>query len=112
MVQGKSKFLKIYTDCISHQAEIYFLDNKELSKMKDKDCAKEIAVLAQESNSQFDFTVGQIVKMGQYPYKSMFEDYSKKDLQMVRDMLKKVGLDGYSDRSFSNLSERERNINS
>ena len=84
------------------------LDNKELSKMKDKDCAKEIAVLAQESNSQFDFTVEQIVKMGRYPYKSMFEDYSKKDLQMVRDMLKKVGLDGYSDRSFSNLSGGEK----
>ena len=46
--------------------------------------------------------------MGRYPYKSMFEDYSKKDLQMVRDMLKKVGLDGYSDRSFSNLSGGEK----
>ena len=46
--------------------------------MKDKDCAKEIAVLAQESNSQFDFTVEQIVKMGRYPYKSIFEDYSKR----------------------------------
>ena len=68
--------------------------------MKDKDCAKEIAVLAQESNSQFDFTVEQIVKMGRYPYKSIFEDYSKEDLKMVKDMLKKVGLDNYSDRSF------------
>ena len=76
--------------------------------MKDKDCAKEIAVLAQEGNTQFDFTVEQIVKMGRYPYKSIFEDYSKEDLYMVSDMLKKVGLENYSNRSFSNLSGGEK----
>lgn len=105
---GKSTLLKniyrLYKPC---SGEI-LLDNKCLSEMKDKDCAKEIAVLAQESNSQFDFTVEQIVKMGRYPYKSVFEDYSKEDLQMVYDMLKKVGLDNYSDRSFSNLSGGEK----
>lgn len=105
---GKSTLLKnIYRLYKPTGGEI-FLDNKELSKMKDKDCAKEIAVLAQESNSQFDFTVEQIVKMGRYPYKSVFEDYSKDDLKMVSDMLKKVGLDNYSDRSFSNLSGGEK----
>ena len=105
---GKSTLLKniyrLYKPC---SGEI-LLDNKKLSQMKDKDCAKEIAVLAQESNSQFDFTVEQIVKMGRYPYKSVFEDYSKEDLKMVKDMLKKVGLDNYSDRSFSNLSGGEK----
>ena len=105
---GKSTLLKNIYRLYKPSSGNILLDNKELSKMKDKDCAKEIAVLAQESNSQFDFTVEQIVKMGRYPYKSMFEDYSKKDLQMVRDMLKKVGLDGYSDRSFSNLSGGEK----
>lgn len=105
---GKSTLLKniyrLYKPC---SGEI-LLDNKDLSTMKDKECAKEIAVLAQESSSQFDFTVEQIVKMGRYPYKSIFEDYSKEDLKMVEDMLKKVGLDNYSERSFSNLSGGEK----
>lgn len=105
---GKSTLLKNIYRLYKPSSGNILLDNKELSKMKDKDCAKEIAVLAQESNSQFDFTVEQIVKMGRYPYKSIFEDYSKKDLQMVRDMLKRVGLDGYSNRSFSNLSGGEK----
>ncbi|MEK4426124.1 ABC transporter ATP-binding protein [Solibacillus sp. FSL K6-1523] len=105
---GKSTLLKnIYRLYKPASGEI-LLDSKELSKMKNKDCAKEIAVLAQEGNSQFDFTVEQIVKMGRYPYKSAFEDYSKEDLKMVSDMLKKVGLDNYSDRSFSNLSGGEK----
>lgn len=105
---GKSTLLKnIYRLYKPSSGEI-FLDNKNLSKMKDKECAREIAVLAQESNSQFDFTVEQIVKMGRYPYKSTFEDYSKNDLQMVKEMLEKVGLDNYGDRSFSNLSGGEK----
>ena len=105
---GKSTLLKnIYRLYKPSSGEI-LLDNKNLFKMKDKDCAKEIAVLAQESNSQFDFTVEQIVKMGRYPYKSMFEEYSKEDLKMVYDMLEKVGLENYKDRSFLNLSGGEK----
>ncbi|MCR8745541.1 ABC transporter ATP-binding protein [Romboutsia lituseburensis] len=105
---GKSTLLKNIYRLYKPTNGSIFLDNKDLSTMKDKDCAKEIAVLAQESNTHFDFTVEQIVKMGRYPYKSVFEDYSKEDLNMVKDMLKKVGLDNYTDRSFSQLSGGEK----
>lgn len=105
---GKSTLLKNLYRLYKPSSGRITLDNKDLIKMKDKDCAKEIAVLAQESNSQFDFTVEQIVKMGRYPYKSIFEDYSKSDLQMVKDTLEKVGLNNYSNRSFSNLSGGEK----
>ena len=80
---GKSTLLKNIYRLYKPSSGKIILDNKDLSKMKDKECAKEIAVLAQESNSQFDFTVEQIVKMGRYPYKSVIEDYSKDDLKMV-----------------------------
>lgn len=105
---GKSTILKNIYRLYKPDSGKLILNNKDLSTMKDKDCAKEIAVLAQESNSQFDFTVEQIVKMGRYPYKSVFEDYSKKDIDMVNNMLKRVGLDNYSDRSFSKLSGGEK----
>ena len=105
---GKSTLLKNIYRLYKPSSGSITLDNKDLSKMKDKECAKEIAVLAQESNSQFDFTVEQIVKMGRYPYKSVFEDYSKSDIKMVKEMLEKVGLNDYSSRSFSNLSGGEK----
>lgn len=105
---GKSTILKNIYRLYKPDSGQILLDNKNLLNMKDKDCAKEIAVLAQESNSQFDFTVEQIVKMGRYPYKSVFEDYSKKDLDMVTDMLKRVGLEAYVGRSFSKLSGGEK----
>ena len=105
---GKSTLLKNIYRLYKPSSGSILLDNKELSKMKDKDCAKEIAVLAQESNTHFDFTVEQIVKMGRYPYKSVFEDYSKADLQMVKEMLRKVGLESFGERSFSELSGGEK----
>ena len=105
---GKSTLLKNIYRLYKPSSGSILLDNKELAKMKDKDCAKEIAVLAQESNTHFDFTVEQIVKMGRYPYKSVFEDYSKDDLQMVKEMLQKVGLESFGERSFSELSGGEK----
>ena len=105
---GKSTLLKNIYRFYKPTSGTILLDNKELRTMKDKDCAKEIAVLAQESNSHFDFTVKQIVKMGRYPYKSIFEDYSKNDLEIVNEMLGKVGLEEYKDREFSSLSGGEK----
>lgn len=105
---GKSTLLKNIYRLYKPSSGSIILDNRELEKMKDKECAKEIAVLAQESNTHFDFTVEEIVKMGRYPYKSVFENYSKADLQMVKEMLQKVGLESYSDRSFSKLSGGEK----
>lgn len=105
---GKSTLLKNIYRIYKPSSGTILIDNKDLNKMKDKECAKEIAVLSQESNSQFDFTVEQIVKMGRYPYKSIFEDYSKKDLDMVEKMLNKVGLKDYKHSNFSNLSGGEK----
>lgn len=105
---GKSTLLKNIYRLYKPSSGHIVLDNKELAKMKDKDCAKEIAVLAQENSTHFDFTVEQIVKMGRYPYKSVFEDYSKDDINMVKEMLEKVGLESYRDRDFSQLSGGEK----
>ncbi|RDY24906.1 ABC transporter ATP-binding protein [Romboutsia maritimum] len=105
---GKSTLLKNIYRIYKPDSGQISIDNRDLLQMKDKDCAKEIAVLAQESNTQFDFTVEQIVKMGRYPYKSVFEDYSTKDLDMVKEMLNRVGLTNHADRSFANLSGGEK----
>lgn len=105
---GKSTLLKnIYRLHQPDEGSVLF-NQKPLHKMKNKECAKEIAVLAQETQTQFEFTVEQIVKMGRYPYKSVFEDYSKEDIEMVDQMLVKVGLQEYRHRLFSGLSGGEK----
>ena len=46
--------------------------------------------------------------MGRYPYKSIFENYSKKDRNIAIEMLKKVGMKDYIGRNFKNLSGGEK----
>lgn len=105
---GKSTLLKNIYRVYKPSSGKIILDERVLSKLKEKECAQKIAVLAQESNTYFDFTVEQIVKMGRYPYKSIFEDYSKEDLQIVRQTLEKVGLENDMNRTFSTLSGGEK----
>lgn len=105
---GKSTLLKNIYRVYKPSSGKIILDERVLSKLKEKECAQKIAVLAQESNTYFDFTVEQIVKMGRYPYKSIFEDYSKEDMQIVRQTLEKVGLENDMNRTFSTLSGGEK----
>ncbi|MDK0709574.1 ABC transporter ATP-binding protein [Clostridium perfringens] len=105
---GKSTLLKnIYRLYKPKSGEIN-IDQENILKMSPKEVAKRLAVLAQESASEFDFKVEDVVKMGRYPYKLVFEDYSKSDINMVDEMLRKVGLENCKNRSFNSLSGGEK----
>ena len=86
---------------------IYF-EGEDLLKISSKDRAKKIAVLAQESGGQFDFSVQQVVEMGRYPHKNTLENYSKHDLEIVDRVLYEMKLDNYRERSFNTLSGGEK----
>ena len=61
---GKSTLLKnIYRMLTPTSGEI-LLDGKSLIKMSNRKMAERLAVVAQESEANFDFTVGEVVQMG------------------------------------------------
>lgn len=105
---GKSTLLKNIYRIYKPKSGKIIIGEKDMENMSHKEIARELAVLAQETTSEFDFKVEDVVKMGRYPYKSIFEDYSKKDMEMVSEMLKKVGLNGFEERSFKSLSGGEK----
>lgn len=105
---GKSTLLKNIYGVYTNFTGNILIDNLSLKKMSKKERAKKIAVLAQEEEHQFDFSVKEIVKMGRYPYKKFFEEYSSEDENIVNEMLKKTGMDKYSERDFNTLSGGEK----
>ncbi len=105
---GKSTLLKNIYRVYKPSSGKILLDARALCQIKEKECAQKIAVLAQEEGTYFDFTVEQMVRMGRYPYKSIFENYTKEDLKITNQMLRKVGLENKKDRSFSKLSGGEK----
>ena len=105
---GKSTMLKsIYGVNKPSGGDIYF-EGENLLKISGKERAKKIAVLAQESSGQFDFSVQQVVEMGRYPHKNALENYSKQDLEIVDKVLKEMKLEDYKERSFNTLSGGEK----
>ena len=105
---GKSTLLKNIYGVLAPSSGDIFINDKNIKKINRKERAKKIAVLSQEDREDFDFSIENIVEMGRYPYKSIFENYSKKDRNIAIEMLKKVGMKDYIGRNFKNLSGGEK----
>lgn len=105
---GKSTMLKSIYGVNKPSGGNILFEGEDLLKMPSKDRAKKIAVLAQESGGQFDFSVQQVVEMGRYPHKNALENYSKYDLEIVDRVLKEMRLEDYRERSFNTLSGGEK----
>lgn len=69
---GKSTLLKqIYRVLKPTKGKIY-LKNFDIEEISSKEIAKQMAVLPQENQSDFDYTVREIILMGRFPYHSIF----------------------------------------
>ena len=105
---GKSTLLKnIYRMLTPTSGEI-LLDGKSLIKMSNRKMAERLAVVAQESEANFDFTVGEVVQMGRYPRKKMMEAANDEDREIVKQSLGMVSMDEFLERSFLTLSGGEK----
>ncbi len=105
---GKSTLLKnIYRVLRPTKGSIY-LNSKDISQQTNKQVAKELAVVSQEFDYGFDFSVRQIVLMGRYPLKEFYELENKEDERIVDLALERVGLKSFKERSFLTLSGGEK----
>lgn len=105
---GKSTVLKnIYRALHPSQGEIR-LDGENIGLMSYKNLALKIAVVGQENEVPFDFSVKEIVAMGRSPHKKMFELDTKKDKEIVLHALEHVGLHGMENHNFLHLSGGEK----
>src|SRR5580698_4061524 len=76
---GKSTILKaVYRVHRPTQGHV-LLDGVDLLAMDAKQAARRLAVVAQESVVEFDFTVFEMVMIGRTPHKSAFERDSEHD---------------------------------
>ena len=105
---GKSTLLKNIYRFFKYDSGDIKLKNIELYDYSSKNLAKEMAVLAQKQNMNFDFSVEEIVEMGRYAYKnSIFEVEKNKNSEFVGNALNAVGMYNMKDRSFLSLSGGE-----
>lgn len=90
---GKSTLLKnIYKMLTPDSGEI-LLDGESMIHMSNRQMAQKIAVVSQENNANFDFTVAEVVQMGRYPRKKLMEGANDQDRIIVKESLEMVGME-------------------
>jgi len=105
---GKSSLLKCIYGVITPDDGAVHLDGEDIRRMKARDLARKIAVVQQEMASEVHFTVLEIVLMGRHPHRHPFEGYNQEDLDIARESLCRIGLEGMEKRSFPTLSGGEK----
>ena len=105
---GKSTLLKNIYRALSPDDGTIILDGENLLKMKHKKSAQKLAVVGQENEVPFDFSVEEIVSMGRSPHKKLFDADTKQDIYMVHHALEHLGMENMAKRNFQKLSGGEK----
>lgn len=104
---GKSTLLKTVYRIYKPKLGTIYLDGKNIFTMPIKDMATKLGVVSQFNHIAFDIKVEDMVLMGRNPHKKMLEKDNEYDYKIVREMLEKVDMIQYANRSFSTLSGGE-----
>jgi manganese/zinc/iron transport system ATP- binding protein len=98
---GKSTLLKALLDLVPKEHGEVLFWNTTFNKSR-----KKIAYIPQRSSIDWDFpaTVFDVVIMGLFVHKGLFERINKKDKQLALNALERVGLSDFKHRQISQLS--------
>jgi iron complex transport system ATP-binding protein len=105
---GKSTILKTLYRVHRPSGGQILLDGADLLAMKPRDVAQRVAVVAQESTVEFDFTVLEMVMIGRTPHKRVFDRDDEADRTVVLRAIERVSCDHLVERSFNTLSGGEK----
>ena len=80
----------------------------DLLAMSNREMAQRLAVMVQEQEAAFDFTVEEVVMMGRQARKRLLETDSREDRALVGEILARTGLASLREQGFSTLSGGEK----
>ena len=105
---GKTSLLKLLYRQEKPNQGLICLDGKPLDQMSVKETAKQMAVITQFNQLQFDCTVEEIVMLGRTPHLSFLQKEKDRDFALVEDALVKVDLFEKRNQLYSSLSGGEK----
>jgi iron complex transport system ATP-binding protein len=105
---GKTTLLKIAAGMLTPQQGTVEIAGVDVRTLGRRELARRLAVVPQETQTAFDFTVRDIVLMGRYPHLGAFELEGADDLAIARDALSATGTSHLESRRFATLSGGEK----
>ncbi|MEG0778058.1 MAG: ABC transporter ATP-binding protein [Oscillospiraceae bacterium] len=104
---GKSTLLKNVYRVYTPNSGRIIIDGRESRSISHKQIAQKMAVLSQENDSVFAFSVYEMVKLGRDAISSFLRQ-NHDDEEIIRDSLRKVDMEDFIDREFNSLSGGEK----
>ena len=105
---GKTTLLKTLNNINEKNSGTIKLKGKDISEFEDKELARNISFMNQNTNIGFDFPCIDVVVLGRYPYLDKFQEYSKKDMEIARKYMELTNTLKFQDKSILSLSGGER----
>lgn len=105
---GKTTLLKLLAGLLPPATGHITLDDLDITAMDRRMLARRIAVVPQETELAFDYSVLEIVLMGRYPHLQTFELEGPADLEIARRTLAATGTAHLEQRTFRTLSGGEK----
>ena len=105
---GKTTLLRMLAGTRQPQRGSVTLDGAPLTRFSRAALARRMAVVPQETQLAFDYTVSEVAMMGRYPHLGPFEIEGPADLAVIEETLSSTGTLHLRDRLFATLSGGEK----
>jgi len=107
---GKTTLLRLMIGVLPPTGGEIVLEDRRLQEIRLRERARRVSYLSQETTTVFPYPVLDILLMGRYPFLGRFQRESESDLEKARRALAYVGLRGFEERYFNELSGGERQL--
>jgi iron complex transport system ATP-binding protein len=105
---GKTTLLRLLAGTRHPQRGSVTLDGELLTRLSRAALARRMAVVPQETQLAFDYTVSEVAMMGRYPHLGAFEIEGPADVAVIEETLTSTGTLHLKDRLFATLSGGEK----
>ncbi|WP_327394642.1 ABC transporter ATP-binding protein [Streptomyces phaeochromogenes] len=105
---GKSTALRCVYRALRPTSGAVLLDGTDLTSLKLRDSARSIAALTQESQTELDFTVEEVVALGRAPHARGNHPLTARERALCRQSMERLDVTHLADRSVLTLSGGER----
>lgn len=105
---GKTTLLKLLSGVLTPDSGTVTLWGRPLSDMPQRQIARRIATVPQETHPAFDYTCLEMVLMGRHPHLGAFEFEGPNDFTIAQDAMRATGTSHLADRNYMTLSGGEK----
>jgi len=105
---GKSTLLRLICGICKPDAGEIMLFEKPLVEQRQKEIARQVAFVPQETHFSLNFTVEDVVMMGRYPYQQPFVREKREDVDAQENAITAANIEHLRKRPVNSLSSGER----